>query len=434
MKSLIASTAIALTLAAPSFAQTTTTTPTEGATTIVPTEGTTAAMPMEGMGSSYVGAIDTAALRASDVMGARLYVSEGEIDTVGGLSTDWDDVGEISDIVIGSSGGIDAVLLDIGGFLGLGERTVAVNMDNLQFVSDGPEADDFFIVMQGTREQLEAAPEFNPEFERGRVGAAANANSEGLGLTTQAGQENIVAGEGTTSLEPGTVVDAEQTPATAVVTEGGTVVTTTGDTDAATLETDAVEGAVAANEGVVGAAGGLVNDSATDVATTTGNAVEAVGGNVNDATSNVATATGNAVDATGEAATDAANATGAVVAGAAGAVAGAGAAVMGGMPSMEMEGYETVGLDVLTTEDVTGASVYDLNDERVGEIGELVMSPEGQLQNAVIDVGGFLGLGEKPVAVSFESLQVLRGENDVRIYIDTTAEALEALPAYEAAQ
>ncbi len=100
-------------------------------------------------------------------------------------------------------------------------------------------------------------------------------------------------------------------------------------------------------------------------------------------------------------------------------------------PTLDRDGYETVALDQLTTEDVTGASVFDINDKRVGEIGELVMSDDGMLQDAIIDVGGFLGLGEKPVAVSFQSLQVLRGDGDVRVYVDTTEEALEALPEFE---
>ncbi len=59
------------------------------------------------------------------------------------------------------------------------------------------------------------------------------------------------------------------------------------------------------------------------------------------------------------------------------------------------------------------------------------MSTDGRLQDAIIDVGGFLGLGVKQVAVPFEEMQVMQGENDVRIYIDSTEEELKALPEYE---
>ncbi len=216
MKVLFASTAIALGLAAPGFAQT--------------------AMPMEG---GFVGGIENQALRASDLLGARLYVTEADVDLVGGLSPDWDDVGEISDIIVGGGGDIDAVLVDIGGFLGLGERTTAVDMDSLQFVSDGPDADDFFVVLTGNRAALEAAPEFDATFERGRTIGTRAVMNEGSGMDTQDGAATIVDGEPVADLDAGTVVDNPQTPATAVVTEGGqTVTTTTTDTDVAGATVD----------------------------------------------------------------------------------------------------------------------------------------------------------------------------------------------------
>jgi hypothetical protein len=74
-----------------------------------------------------------------------------------------------------------------------------------------------------------------------------------------------------------------------------------------------------------------------------------------------------------------------------------------------------------------------VNDEDVGEIGELLVTANGKLDRAVIDVGGFLGLGEREVAVSLSALTILRMDDgdDVRVYIDTSQEALEQLPVYE---
>ncbi|MFD2032266.1 PRC-barrel domain-containing protein [Ancylobacter dichloromethanicus] len=54
--------------------------------------------------------------------------------------------------------------------------------------------------------------------------------------------------------------------------------------------------------------------------------------------------------------------------------------------------------------DLTGTEVVTSNDEELGSISDLVVERDGRIVAAVIDVGGFLGIGAKPVAVSFASL------------------------------
>tara|TARA_R110002072_G_scaffold27730_12_gene90004 strand:+ start:2357 stop:2608 length:252 start_codon:yes stop_codon:yes gene_type:complete len=79
-------------------------------------------------------------------------------------------------------------------------------------------------------------------------------------------------------------------------------------------------------------------------------------------------------------------------------------------------------IEALTAEDIQGSYVYGANDETVGEIDGLVMSDDGKVAEVVINVGGFLGLGGKPVAVTFDELQILKNVegDDFRIYIDST--------------
>lgn len=86
-----------------------------------------------------------------------------------------------------------------------------------------------------------------------------------------------------------------------------------------------------------------------------------------------------------------------------------------------------------TAEDLEGASVYGSNDERIGEVGELVLGEDGKITHAVIDVGGFLGIGEKHVSLSFDELRLMRTENDEtpRVYVSMTKEELENQPEYE---
>lgn len=47
-----------------------------------------------------------------------------------------EEVGEIDDVVMGSSGKVESVLVDVGGFLGLGAKTVAIPVDNIQMQGD----------------------------------------------------------------------------------------------------------------------------------------------------------------------------------------------------------------------------------------------------------------------------------------------------------
>lgn len=50
----------------------------------------------------------------------------------------------------------------------------------------------------------------------------------------------------------------------------------------------------------------------------------------------------------------------------------------------------------------------------------------------ILDVGGFLGIGEKPVAVSFDSLEIMADESDnLYAYSKFTKEQLEAAAAYD---
>ncbi|MBV9702598.1 MAG: PRC-barrel domain-containing protein, partial [Methylobacteriaceae bacterium] len=50
-------------------------------------------------------------------------------------------------------------------------------------------------------------------------------------------------------------------------------------------------------------------------------------------------------------------------------------------------------------------TVYGPKDEKLGKITDLVLNADGQAVAAIVGVGGFLGIGEKDVAVSFKALK-----------------------------
>jgi hypothetical protein len=69
--------------------------------------------------------------------------------------------------------------------------------------------------------------------------------------------------------------------------------------------------------------------------------------------------------------------------------------------------------------------------ETVGEIDDLVVGNDGNIDAAIVGVGGFLGVAEKDVAVSFDSLKLVDRDGDRFVVLETTKEELEAAPQFE---
>jgi sporulation protein YlmC with PRC-barrel domain len=262
--------------------------------------------------------MDPVAITASDFIGMRVYAAEAAIDTeeYAGVQDDWNDIGEINDVILTRDGKVDAVLVDIGGFLGVGERQVALGMENIRFVSDsatGDDTNDYFLVVNADRTMIEGAPEY---------------------MRTSAMPADATEAADTAN------VDADQTNTQAV--DGGTVAD---QTEVATT------------------------DTATDGTMTDG--------------------------------------------------------------SRMVDGYAAVDLAGITSEQLMGVRVYGPNDEDVGEISEIVLDANGAPGQVIVDVGGFLGIGEKPVAIDVSSMQIMQATEGgaLRAYIPMTQEELEGLPA-----
>jgi uncharacterized protein YrrD len=81
--------------------------------------------------------------------------------------------------------------------------------------------------------------------------------------------------------------------------------------------------------------------------------------------------------------------------------------------------------------ELVGKPVYSRQDERIGEIDELILSSDGRVVAAVVGVGGFLGMGERKVAISFPAMKMARDANAVtKISVDLSKESLKAAPVY----
>ncbi|HEY7550161.1 MAG TPA: PRC-barrel domain-containing protein [Hyphomicrobiaceae bacterium] len=79
-----------------------------------------------------------------------------------------------------------------------------------------------------------------------------------------------------------------------------------------------------------------------------------------------------------------------------------------------------------------GTSVKNSAGETVGNINEIVLGSDGKVAAVVIGVGGFLGLGEREVAVNFDSLHLGRGSDQkTTAALNTTKDALKAAPEWK---
>ncbi|CDG51935.1 PRC-barrel domain-containing protein [Vreelandella titanicae] len=73
---------------------------------------------------------------------------------------DDEDIGTITDLVIGEDGQINAVVVGVGGFLGMGEKNVAIKWDSLELTKNEDD-DDYVITVNASEDALEAAEEYN---------------------------------------------------------------------------------------------------------------------------------------------------------------------------------------------------------------------------------------------------------------------------------
>jgi len=324
MKNFLASTALALVLAS----------------------GTAYAANNQGIGSY---AAQQGDVRASDFIGHRIYSTQQDMSSTdmvkAGAEKDWDDIGEINEVILGRDGAVKAVVLGVGGFLGIGEKNVAVPMSDVKFVRNGDGADDYYLVVNATKEALNAAPSY--QLNNGTM----NANNNNNDTQTDA---NSTANSGLA-----TSTDTN----TAAATDNNTTTTgTNGDANSAAATTTDTQTTASTN-----------NDNANDT--------------------------------------------------------------MLMRPNINREGYVNAESNDLTADRLEGATVYGPNDENVGKINRIVLDDNGKgIKFVVLDVGGFLGLGERQIAVKMDQLNIVRSSNngdDFRVYVDADQARLKAQPEYK---
>ena len=235
-----------------------------------------------------------------------------------GTSDDAEQIGEVNDLVLAADGSIDAAIIGVGGFLGVGEKSVAIDFENLSWTVASDQTDR--LILAATSEQLEAAPAFDLS-----VFDDTNAVMTDTAMAPAPG-----AADGTT-LDPA----APQT-----------------DTNTAMSNEAMQDGAIVAPVPQVAA----VPSDLTDVDITT-----------------------------------------------------------------------------ISANNLINTAVYAGNEENVGSVGDVLLNEDGTIDAVVLDVGGFLGIGQKPVVISFDALTIRKdAEGNLFVYTAFTREQLESAPNYDA--
>lgn len=297
IRTLFATTALATLLATGAYAQ--------EATTTAPA---TTADPAAPMTQEAAPAMKAEGHLASQIIGENVYNSTAD---------DAEHIGDVTDIVIDPEGNIQAVVVGVGGFLGLGQKDVAVDFTQLDWAErDG----DRWLVAAMSKEQLEQQAEFDRSMYEPAPAQTTAANDP--------------------ALAPG----------------------------AATVPADPA------------ASGQMAEGTTADPA---------------------APAADSTMDQTTTAAIDRSTLT--------------------ELPA-----------DKITADELIGTTVYGSNDADVGDISDVVLTADGKIDAYIVDVGGFLGLGAKPVAIGSDKLAFMTdADGNKYLYTDFTKEQLEAAPAYD---
>jgi hypothetical protein len=89
--------------------------------------------------------------------------------------------------------------------------------------------------------------------------------------------------------------------------------------------------------------------------------------------------------------------------------------------------------NTVLAEDLIGATVYGPDQAKIGTISDLILGKDAKtVHGFVIGVGGFLGIGEKSVALQIDRLQVAsKPEGGLQLSMDVKKEELSNAPAFK---
>ena len=83
--------------------------------------------------------------------------------------------------------------------------------------------------------------------------------------------------------------------------------------------------------------------------------------------------------------------------------------------------------DELRASKMIGSAVYDVQNRKIGSVADVILNKDGKVDAVVIDVGSFLGMGGKHVAVLPSDIKT----DNNRLTLDRTKEQLQQMANYD---
>ena len=116
-------------------------------------------------------------------------------------------------------------------------------------------------------------------------------------------------------------------------------------------------------------------------------------------------------------------------------------ALVGGTALGQVAGSSTIGVTVdeqkvlavgwSAKKTILDKTVYNSSGEKIGEVEDMIVTPEKAVSYAIVGIGGFLGIAQHDVAIPVGQLKL---EGDKLMLPGATKEGLKALPQFEYAK
>lgn len=84
--------------------------------------------------------------------------------------------------------------------------------------------------------------------------------------------------------------------------------------------------------------------------------------------------------------------------------------------------------DQMLASDLMNQGILGGNNERIGSVDDLLLAQDGQVQAVLVGVGGFLGIGQKTVAIPFDALK--RSPESNQLTTSYSRQELEQAPEF----
>jgi sporulation protein YlmC with PRC-barrel domain len=91
----------------------------------------------------------------------------------------------------------------------------------------------------------------------------------------------------------------------------------------------------------------------------------------------------------------------------------------------------TLPQDATTVSNYYKQNVYDPSDAKIGEISDVLLNKQGKVDAFMVAVGGFLGVGEKDVAVPFDAVHATQKDGKWYLPMNATKDALKNARSYK---